>query len=307
MVQFRPLFAAPLALALAACGGSQPTEAPVERALKQDEGPSGAMTAWGKKLEIDCPSGSDIPRRPDGAPVDDIRGLRLGVTAERAIRFAQCPDGDEVDSVTEEGTLAQYRRDQAGLKIRTSASVATGQHRSRWRNRDVFNEDLSKVLERTTAVWRFQMDGMPGQEKLYAMWLDQPFAEGERPTIESQVAALKAKYGEPNYTDDRGGLFWLHLPDGKPIPQFDRQLLQNCSRSIGATNQSMQWGPDCGLVVAAEVRPSRNPLQAASVHVAIFDPAKLWDYQENRFAAERDALVAQQAGTEAGKAQGGSF
>lgn len=302
------LFIAPLALALAGCGGGgKPAAPPPERNLKQGEGPAGAMSAWGKKLEVDCPDSFDIPKRPDGAVVDDIRGLRLGVLGETAIRFAQCPDGEEADSVLEENTLGNFSRDQAGLKIRNSGSVAVGKHHAKWRNRDVFNDDLSRVLERADSIWHFQMDGMPGAEKLYAMWLEQPFAEGARPTIESQIAALKAKYGEPNYSDDRGTMFWLHLPDGKPIPSFDRELMRNCSYSIGVTGHDMRWGPDCGLVVAAAVQPSQNPLQASAVRLAVFDPAKLWDYQEHRFPAERDAMRASQAGAESGKAKGGNF
>lgn len=297
-----------LALLLTGCGGGGEAEAPpVERALKPDERPAGAMTAWGKKLEIDCSRGFDIPARPAGAPVDDLRGLRLGVPGETAIRFAQCPDGEEADSIYEQGSGFGFRRNEAGLKIRTAASVALGAFPERWRAPDIMDPNLADQFEVPRAEWHFLMDGMPGRETLFGMWLDQLFPEGARPTIESQVSALNAKYGPPAYTGQRGEMYWLRLPDGKPIPAFDRQKLARCAASVSASNRSLQWGPDCGLVIAAEVTRSQNPLQAASVHVAIFDPARLWDYQENRFAAERDQLLAQQAGAESGKSQGGTF
>jgi hypothetical protein len=302
------LLAAPLSVLLAACsGGADPGSPPAERALERDERPAGAMTAWGKKLEIDCPRRFDIPERADGMPVDDLRGLRLGVPGEVAIRFAQCPDGEEADSIYEETADIGFRRNEGGLDIRTGASVALGTFPERWRGPDIIDADLKDQFETPQSVWHFVMDGMPGRETLYGMWLDQVFPEGARPTIDSQMTALKTKYGEPTLADERGRLFWLHLPDGRPIPAFDRQLINRCSHSIGPTNRSLQWSPDCGLVIAAEVQRSQNPLQAASVHVAVFDPAKLWDYQENRFAAERDALLAQQAGAESENTKGGSF
>ena len=294
---------------VAACGGTAEDagEKPVERALKADERPSGAMTAWGKKLEIECPRRFDIPARAEGTPVDDLRGLRLGVPGEIAVRFAQCPDGKEADSLYYEGGGLSFRRNEAGLEIRNFASVATGTFPARWRAPDIMNTNLVDQFEKPQAVWHLLMDGMPGQERLFGVWLDQLFPEGARPTTESQLAALKTKYGEPNYTDSRGGLYWLHLPDGKPVPAFDREGLRRCAYSVSASNRSLQWSPDCGLVIAAQVMPAQNPLQAQAVHVAIFDPAKLWDYQENRFAAERDALLARQAGVESDKTTGGTF
>ena len=230
--------AAPAALLLASCGdGSESAAKPAEqRELAADEGPSGAMTFFGDKVEIDCPGNFGIPKRAAGAGVDDIRGLRLGVPGETAVRFAQCPDGDEADSIYLEDGSTSLQRNALGLKIRTSATVAGGEHKDRWGGRiNVMAMDPRDRLQSTDAIWRFTMDGMPGKERLFAMALDQPFAEGSQPTVESQVAGLKAKYGAPNYTDDRGRMFWLHLPDGKPIPAFDRALLQNCSFSTDSS------------------------------------------------------------------------
>jgi hypothetical protein len=297
------------ALLLAACsGGADNAAKPAEqRKLAADEGPSGAMTYWGDKVEIDCPGEFGIAKRPDGAGVDDIRGLRLGVPGETAIRFAQCPDGDEADSIYKEADTS-FERNALGLKIRTSATVAVGEHKERWGGRiNVMDMNPTDRLQTTGAIWHFTMDGMPGKETLFAMALDQPFAEGSQPTVESQVAGLKAKYGAPNYSDARARMFWLHLPDGKPIPAFDRTLLQNCSYSVDAAGRSLRWGPDCGLAITAEVTPAANPLLARQVQVAAFEPAKLWDYHNNRFEAERDALLATQAGSQAKNAKGGQF
>jgi hypothetical protein len=289
-------------------GGDGIQEPPTERALAANEVRAGALTSGGKKIEIDCPRRIAIPPRPDGAPVDDLRGLRLGVPAETAIRFAQCDNGKERDTILSEDTGSAYRRDQRGLRIRTRATVAVGSHTDRGpEGMEWFQDDLSTRMASVSHVWHFMMDGMPGRELLYAMWLDQPFADGSRPTVDSQVAALKAKYGEPNYVDNGGGLHWLHRPDGTAIPAFERALLQRCANSANPRHRSASWGPDCGLAISAVVPADRASGLAQAVHVSIINPARLWDYQENRFPAERDQLVATQADAEAGEAKGGEF
>ena len=103
MTHATKLVLAAAALSLAGCGsggdGAKPSET---RDLAAGEGPSGAMTYYGKKIEVDC-GGIAIPPRADGGAVDDLRGLRLGVPLDTAVRFAQCPDGKEADSVMLEG------------------------------------------------------------------------------------------------------------------------------------------------------------------------------------------------------------
>ena len=265
---------------------------PEPRSLKSDEALAGAMTYWGQKIDIACPSRFDIPARPPNGPVDDIRGLRLGVSADTAIRFAQCRDGRPADSVYLEDN-ANFNRSAGGLKIRTAASVATGKFPERWpRRRNALDIDMESAFASTDAVWHFIMDGMPGKEKVYAVWLEQPFAEGAQPSVDSQMSALKNKYGEPNYRDDRGRSFWLYKPDGTKVPDFERDLLRHCSFAINTDGRSLQYDTECGLTIAAEVRPSRNNLLTDRVIVALFNPSELFKYQQNEFDVERaDVMV----------------
>jgi len=292
------LFSAAVLGLLAACGsGSTDPSAPAPtRDLAAEEGPNGAMTYFGKKIEVDCGSVA-IPPRAKGAPVDDLRGLRLGVPLETAIRFTQCPKGEEADSVMLEGDGPTLSRDQAGLKIRSFVRVATGTHKPRWGATDVLNYDPRTRLETVDAQWSLYADGMPGQERLYALWLVQPFAEGSQPTIASQQAALEKKYGKPSLTGDSGEVFWLYGPEGKRLPDFDREKLRECSYGIAIYGTQMNWRPDCGLTIVAQVDTAySNPQLAQSVQVAMIDAAAYYDYEVKRFPAERDALRAGQAG-----------
>ena len=68
------ILVAAAALSLAGCGGGDPKPSET-RDLAAGEGPSGAMTYYGKKIEVDC-GGTMIPPRPEGSAVDDLRGLR---------------------------------------------------------------------------------------------------------------------------------------------------------------------------------------------------------------------------------------
>jgi hypothetical protein len=299
-----------LGLLLAACGKGGGEVKPAEtHALKAGESQHGAMTYGGQKIALKCPSRFDIPPPAQGAPADDVRGLRLGVPYDVAVRYAQCPDGKEADSILAEGFGPNFSRDNRGLKIRSSAYVAVGKLPDKPKpNRNVMDFDPSKGLEDVQSVWKFLADGMPGKEMIYAIWRTQPFAEGEQPTIQSQVAALTAKYGAPTVTDEDGRrLAWLQTPDGKPAPAYDRNLINRCKYAISATNESLNWGPDCGRVIVAEIEPTQNLQQARSVSVAVFDPAKLWDYQEHHFETERDATVSAQAAESSKNAKGGDF
>lgn len=295
------------ALTLAGCGSGGDDAKPSEtRDLAAGEGPSGAMTYYGKKIEVDC-SGIAIPPRAEGGAVDDLRGLRLGVPLDTAVRFAQCPEGKETDSILLEGDGPQLSRDQAGLNIRNFMRIATGRHQARWSSTDVLNYNPRNRLEQVDAEWSLYADGMPGQEKLYALWLTQPFAKGGEPTIASQQAALEKKYGKPALTGDRGEMFWLRGPDGKPLPDFDRDKLRECSAGIAIYGTQMNWRPDCGLTIVALIEPAYgNPQLAQAVRVAMIDAAAYYDYEVNRFPQERDAYRASQA-ADAGANEGGKF
>lgn len=295
-------------LILTACGGGKVREAE-KRPLKDGEARHGAMTNGGDKLEVDCSVRFDIPKRADDSRADDIKGLRLGAGYDTAIRYAQCPDGDEADSVLSEGFGPEFSRDARGLKLRTSASVALGTHPEKpKRVRTYFDREPGDQLADVQSVWQFVFDGMPGKETLYGMWRTQPFKQGEEPTVASQIEALTKKYGAPTTADPDGRkLYWIQLPDGKPVPAFDRDRIRTCSNAIRARSQSFSFSRDCGRTITAEVDPTQSLQQARAVHVAVFDPAKLFDYQNHRFEAERDAIVAAQTAESSKNAKGGDF
>lgn len=297
-----------IATLMAACGEKQ-AKPPEAKALAADEGPHGAMTFGDQKLDIDCPGSFAIPQRGEGEPVDDILGLRPGVSYDTALLYAQCPDGDEADSVMSEGFGPSFSRDNRGLKIRQSATVAVGAFGKQLkRNRNVMEDAPTDHLESVSSVWNFVSDGMPGREIIYGIWRTQPFDADSQPTIASQSQALIAKYGAPSLTDEDGRrLYWLQGTDGKPIPAYDRQRIQQCRYSAEPNNQNIRWGPDCGRMVAARIEPARDMVRAASVSVVVFDPARLFDYQDKHFEQERDALVSASASEAAKDAKGGTF
>ncbi|MBS0333925.1 MAG: hypothetical protein JSS35_14245, partial [Proteobacteria bacterium] len=70
MSQPRLVAACALSLLLAACGKGGAVKPAETKALKQGEGPHGAMTYGGKKIELNCPSHFDMPPPAQGEPVD---------------------------------------------------------------------------------------------------------------------------------------------------------------------------------------------------------------------------------------------
>ena len=87
----------------------------------------------------------------------------------------------------------------------------------------------------------------------------------------------------------------------------DRDKIRQCANALRATTQDFGYGEACGRTIVAEIDPTQSLQQARGVSVAVLDPAKLWDYQQNRFEAERDATVAAQTAESSKNAKGGDF
>lgn len=87
-------------------------------------------------------------------------------------------------------------------------------------------------------------------------------------------------------------MFWLRGPDGKPLPEFNREKLRECGAGISIYGTQMNWRPDCGLTIVAFEQRHGNPQLAQAVRVAMIDAAAYYDYEANRFPQERDAYRA---------------
>lgn len=233
-----------------------------------------------KRGDVDCPADVETPGRAEGKPVDDVVGVRPGLTYEEAANIVLC---SEDMLVLEEGgrqfniqTFGQTLRQGFVAKFaeaeKTSEQIIQEmQEGFSARSGNAVVEDMLPGQSK----WYVATMGMPGAERVIAVAREEWFAEGKNPTLDSVGAALTEKYGPPARAYDQNGqklLNWIYDPLGRPVTETS-PLYSQCvgiSDPDGGTN----FSPDCGLVIEARVLPLQsNAALARYVQVGVIDQA----------------------------------
>jgi len=232
-----------LALVSVSCGNSEPPKpalpAKAKIANKAPDKPSDGLPAPNCSAKVDA-----------ALPGPDIVGLKLGMPREDALNFARCLNKESF--VAFEGAWIQGLRSY-GIKLAPQAfSTYVGESKPcKYNSMDEMqkcgagNRAWPHVAEKITVV----SPGIPGREKVMAIWREQHFKAGEMPAAEALLPALVQKYGPPQITQQQPNqwmrLDWLQDASGTPIQQGSRSH-GNC-RSIGARAQdSHSWSEACG-------------------------------------------------------------
>lgn len=278
------------AAALTACGSKKPQSSaegsdPSER--KPQFAPSGNASAEEVAEEargdVDCPAEIETPARAANAPVDDVVGLRPGLTYEEAANVALCSnDLMVVEAVTSRGVNMQTY----GQTIRQGFGARTAEARVEKTSKEIRAESLDEMLARQGNAARPDMKageakiyvatmGMPGQERVISAAREEWFAEGKNPTLASVEQALIAKYGNPTKKSPAPGqkyLIWAYDPLGRPITETS-PLYSQCSGNA-SPDGGANYSPDCGLVVAAIIVPLHdNPELSQYFQVGVVNAA----------------------------------
>jgi hypothetical protein len=260
------------AAALTACGDAGPTKPalPAKTVAKAPDKPSDGLP------EPKCPGKVDA-----ALAGPDVVGLKLGMSRADALNFARCLNKEAF--VAFEGAWIQGLR-TFGIKLAPQAfSTYVGDSRPcKYNSMDEMqkcgagNRAWPHVAEKITVV----SPGVPGREKVMAIWREQHFKTGEMPTAEALLPALVQKYGPPQITQQQPNqwlrLDWLQDASGTPIQQGSRSH-GNC-RSIGARAQdSHSWSDGCGMTITAMVMLSReNPLLAKELNIGLMHQQALF-------------------------------
>lgn len=280
-------------LALAACGskgsgsgvgpgGARPNAQSSRSAAAGDA--TAEEVAREARGEVSCPARSTLAARAEGAPVDDVLGVRPGLSYEEAVNIVLCSDEMMVISESSRGfDIKTY-----GQKIRQGFTARFAEARVAKSSREIMKEMQDDMMMRSSnavrpddmkpgqSKWYVTTMGLPGKERVIAVAREEWFASGKNPPVESVVEALVGKYGPP--TGRTGNdtvviLTWAHDPSGRPVNETS-PLRGRCNASAdpdGGTN----FSPDCGLVVAAQVRNLRdNPALAQFFQVGMIDQAR---------------------------------
>jgi len=139
----------------------------------------------------DCPKHLQLPARPSGSPVDDIRGLRPGASLDTAILYLECLDPQ-----------ARYRQRTAfnsDILLPNRKRYYEGQVRTRVWLQAV--PPYTSIGDEPVAKVDFQLVsfGEPGRETVFFIDQTQSFDQATQPTVRTVLNSLQKKYGTPSF------------------------------------------------------------------------------------------------------------
>jgi len=247
--------------------------------------------------DVDCPADIDTPERAEGAPVDDVVGVRPGLTYDEAKNVVLC--SDEM-LVVQEG-IAGFRINTFGQTVRQgfSARFAEREKSSAEIQKEMMEgfsarsgNAVTQDMQPGQSKWSVSTMGLPGQERVVSVAREEWFEAGRNPTLASVEQALIKKYGTPsrNQQPHQRMLAWIYDPRGRLATETS-PLFSSCT-GMSDPDGGTSFSPDCGIVVAAQIAPSpENPELAQYFQVGAVDQAG--GYQA--LQATEQALQAQDA------------
>jgi hypothetical protein len=306
-----------VAAALAACGesgndpaGQAESAKPANASAAKSANPgnaSAAEVAREARGKLKCPPRLTTPARAAGAPVDDIVGVRPGLSYDEAAHLVMCSHDLMVVAAD---NRARFNIPTHGQSLRQGFHGRFAQARVQKTSKDYMREMQDAAIARGTnrairdvgpgeAKWYVGTMGTPGAERVTDVAREEWFAEGKQPTVASVEKALTDKYGPPTERlQGDGGLRWAYDTFGRPITEAS-PLFRACYANA-YVNSGVNFSPDCGVVVAARITPMRdNPAIAQSMIVIVVNQAEGYE----RINATEQALLQQENARRAKQAE----
>lgn len=279
----RLIICSAMALALTGCGssGDQGSGDGGGSAKDASAPPSGNASAQEvaqeQRGDVSCPPRISTPR-PAGTPVDDVVGVRPGMSWDEAVNVIEC---DNPMLVVTENTSRTYRIETHGVKIRQGFDARFAEARVQKTGQEIIREMQRDAMRRANNAYEAPLQpgqtryyvgtmGLPGQERVISVAREEYYPEGQLPTVDSVAQALIAKYGTPTQERDNGpsrSLIWKYDPTGRLVTETS-SLYNSCSMNA-SPDAGTNLSPDCGVSVAADIkRSTNNPGLAHSLAVA---------------------------------------
>lgn len=250
------------------------TQAEREAAAEAAKNPEDELKLLKKQVkkaraDLDCPAKIE-GKRAEGAPVDDIQGVRLGMTYNEAVNTVLCsnemltllsdkPNGYQVNHFgLGEGMRNGFRADLANVILE--------------RRYDEQNNFKPKHSSDVLTSWTVTTVGLPKQELVILMERGDSYENDKNPTLTAVEKALIDKYGNPTKREDGRddlGLSWAYDTLGRPVIETS-PLFRECNDTYG----SSELKENCGLVISAKVsRVYNNKALARGLSVTVKDGA----------------------------------
>lgn len=262
-----PVTASALVLLLSACGGSGSSESAAPSNAAPDGDDFREMTAEQVAAKarkgVKCPAKIKTPPRGEDDPVDDVVGVRPGMSYDEAVNATLC---DNPLLVVAENTRRGLQIPTYGVTLRQGFDAAfakpvdgssSGRRKPGY---DPYGQPSgSDPLEPGQIRFYVATMGLPGEEKVIRVSREQRFKDGEMPTMEAVVGALQGKYGEASKKQDfdyRLDITWSHDARQRKITETS-PLIGSCN-GVAKPADGFFLDQKCGVVVKAELLRSRT-------------------------------------------------
>ena len=264
---FRILPAICILTALVGCGASDPEESGAD-AMGQAESANIHDTA------AQCPPRLAASDKVNSYPTHDIVGIELGMRVDDVQKLLACRDPKPEIIFGESPYLRTNTHD---IELRSSINTFVGPKDAecvRNASRYLFDSGTGG-RPRCEHGYRnpnpdrmhIVFTGLPGKERVRAIWRNRYFEEGTQPPVEAVRNALSEKYGEPHYVD---GDLWVWSYDLLNRPMSDRHrrisACRNHPRELIASGSHILG--DCGVTIRASVSAGENKLLAQRLNIA---------------------------------------
>ena len=253
--------------ALAGCGKSEG-----EVAMQKDSSITDAVkkAATEARADMSCPANIKMPARAATDPVDDVLGVRPGMTYDEARNMVLCTNNALI--ATPQGT--SYSVETYGKEIRGG---------------------FSATYANSSTNWTAETMGMPGEERVLFINRQENLKEGAEITEAALKESLIKKYGTPSIQG--GSLAWAYDTRSRLITETS-PLYNQCVK-----NATSDLTPDCGLKIAASwSNKYQNPSLVTNYSVMSVDKAK-GDFLLNDTRRKMEALEMERRKKETENAQ----
>jgi len=280
-----------MSLALAACGSEQESasgdsSAVSEQTSQPQTAPSAnapaEQVAKEARGDVSCPAAITTPPRAADAPVDDVVGVRPGMTYDEAANVVLCSN----DLMVVTGPITSgFNIQTYGQTVRQGFTARLAEPRVEKTGEQIMQEMQDDMIARSgnavrydlapgQSKWNVTTMGMPGEEKVIGAGREEWFAEGKNPTVTSVYDALIKKYGTPSIDQDNPGqrfIRWVYDPFGRLATETS-PIRTQCAGTGASGGVSLSG--DCGLVVEAHIIPlPDNAGLARSLEVGVVHQA----------------------------------
>ena len=263
----------------AAGGGSaaNPGRAPAGNASAEE-------VAAQARADLRCPARVKSAARAAGAPVDDVLGVRPGMTYQEAADTVLCSN-ELLVLQTELGRGFNIKT--FGQKLRPGFAARPAEARVQKSSRQIMQEMQDSALARGgnavvhdlqpgQAKWYVGTVGLPDAEIVVNVAREEWFQAGHNPTLAGRRAgaAWQVRQAHPPAAQQRRHLHYLGVRPGGTSDYETSPLYNRCTGGSDPDG-GVSLSPDCGEVVAAIVYPlPENTELARSMQVGVVDQAQ---------------------------------